>query len=489
MRTLGAGLFWLAAIAASVGPAASARAQDAARTALVIGNGGYDAAPLANAVNDAADMAAALERVGFEVILASDADQRAMDEAVDAFADALARNRGVGVFYYSGHGVQVEGENYLLPVGSDITHERDVKYGALNAGRVIESMEASGSELNIVILDACRNNPLQSSGRSAARGLSRVSAGGAGLFVSFSTAPGEVALDGDGRNSPYTQHLLAAIAVPGLGLEQVFKQALKGVHNETGGAQVPWISSSFYGEFIFNTAGGAAPERLVAGTSEAREAPSAAGGGATRQQTALFIPGIVPPAATHGLDGVYAVYGTNPNGSPYTGMARIAGGDGDGAFRIDWWIGPQKFSGDGRRDGRWIRVDWGSSSPVIYTQETDGRLDGLWADGSASEILEPVALAGTGDVGAIAGDYEVEGRGGDGANYRGHATIQPAGHGWRMRWTIGQSVYTGSGVLDGGVFTVDWGQTSPVIYAIGDDGRLTGLWASGRGSEVLTPRR
>ena len=445
------------------------------RTALVIGNGAYAAAPLANAANDASDMAAALGAVGFEVILRTDADQRAMDEALDEFALRLSERQGVGVFYYSGHGVEVEGQNYLLPVGGAISHERDVKYGALNAGWAIEAMDASGAALSIVVLDACRNNPLASAGRSASRGLSRVSTGGAGLFVSFSTAPGEVALDGDGRNSPYTKYLLEALAVPGLSLEQVFKTAIKGVYSETEGAQVPWISSSFYGDFVFNAEGGGGSQALPADVPDTK--------------TALVLAPAVRSAPASVLDGVYAVEGSNPNGSRYGGMARITGDSGTGGFALDWWIGTQRFSGSGQRDGRWLRVDWGSNSPVIYTLTGEGTLDGVWADGSATELLIPAALAAPQPAGDISGSYDVVGTDLNGGSYRGTATITRAGAGWRMVWSIGSSQYEGEGRLEGRVFTVDWGQASPAVYAIDADGAMQGLWAAGRGAEALTPRR
>jgi hypothetical protein len=232
----------------------SANAADEPRTALVIGNGAYSYGSLANAVTDATDMADALRDVGFEVTLLTDADQRAMDKALTGFSDALSAKGGVGLLYYSGHGVQVDNENYALPIGDELKREDDVKYEAVNIAQVITNLSGAGNSLNIVIIDACRNNPLQSSGRSATRGLARAD-GGPGLFVSFSTSPGAVALDGDGRNSPFTSHLIRAIRMPGLSLEEAFKETLKGTYTETEGEQLPWISSSFFGDFVFNGSG------------------------------------------------------------------------------------------------------------------------------------------------------------------------------------------------------------------------------------------
>lgn len=477
----------LAAVAAS-----GARAEN--RTALVIGNGAYDASPLANAVNDATDMADALGRAGFDVLLRTDADQRAMDEAVAEFAAKLAERRGVGLFYFSGHGIRIDDDqNYLLPIGGNITHVEDVKYGALNAGRVIDAMDRSGASLNIVVLDACRNNPLQSGSRSSTRGLSRISTGGSGLFVSFSTAPGDVALDGEGRNSPYTKHLVRAITTPGLSLEGVFKETLKGVYNETGGAQVPWISSSFFGEFTFLASDGAqAAGQQTFNAPRPEGAPitetSPFGGQAPATQHATLVTREAPPLAKAGLQGLYLATGTNPNGSTYSGMTSVTD-LGDGRYRFDWWIGDQRFTGSGQRDGRWIRVDWGSTSPVIYTLAYDGRLDGIWADGQASETLSVHEHAPGGPPPRIAGRYNASGTNPNGTSYSGSATIEEAGGQWRVRWTVGNSAYQGIGVLDGSLFTVDWGQPSPVVYVVRGDGSLTGLWSSGRGTEILTPAR
>ena len=449
------------------GPVAAA---DTARTALVIGNGAYSYGVLANAVSDATDTAAALRDVGFEVTLLTDADQRAMDEAVGAFADSLRGKGGVGLFYFSGHGVQVEGENYALPIGEELTHERDVKYKAVNIGQVIEAIGAAKNSLNIVVIDACRNNPLQSSDRSATRGLARVD-GGPGLFISFSTSPGAVALDGDGRNSPFTAHLVRAIRIPGLSLEQAFKATLKGTYTQTGGEQTPWISSTFFGDFVFNPSG--APEKseppqpVVTAQSDKVEVAARAAG---------FLP----------IAGIYRASGSNPNGSRYRGMTAIA--IAGGSYRFTWWIGKDIFRGTGRLGGRMLIVDWGSTAPVIYTLERGGVLDGEWADGTATETLEPFALAAYDAAPGLPGSYRVEGHNPDGSAYSGTVAIAPAPAGYQVRWRVGNQSYEGVGTLEGNLLTVEWGDATPVVYAVAADGRLAGLWGGGKGDEVLLPQ-
>ncbi len=226
-------------------------AWSASRTALVIGNANYREKPLRNPVNDARDIAKTLRELDFEVIERKNLSARAMADAVSEFAAKLQQSRGVGLFYYSGHGVQVNGQNYLIPVDATIRSAADVKYEALNAGRVLSNMELAGARLSIVILDACRDNPFKGWYRgSDAQGLAQMNAP-TGSIIAYSTAPGKVAADGTGRNSPFTQHLLAAMRTPGWGIERVLKKVRIGVMNATGKRQVPWESSSLTGDFYF----------------------------------------------------------------------------------------------------------------------------------------------------------------------------------------------------------------------------------------------
>jgi TRAP transporter TAXI family solute receptor len=220
------------------------------RNALVIGNGNYKYSPLLNTVNDAQDIAKILQKLKFNVVDLENASQRKMENAIRQFEKKL-KYGGVGLFYFAGHGLQVRGRNYLVPLAADIQEETDVKYEAVDAGRVLDAMYNAGNELNIVILDACRNNPYARSFRSSNIGLARMDAP-KGTIVAYSTSPGSVAFDGSGRNSPYTGALLKHIITPKLSIEQVFKRARLDVDTITNGKQTPWESTSLTGDFSFN---------------------------------------------------------------------------------------------------------------------------------------------------------------------------------------------------------------------------------------------
>jgi len=238
-------LFLLILINPSSLPAATEQ-----RIALVIGNGAYSSGPLKNPVNDATAMANQLQKLGFTVILKKNANLRGMEDALTDFGDRLKRG-GVGLFFYAGHGLQVGGSNYLVPIGAKIGREADIKYETLDAGKILDEMATANNGLNIVIFDACRDNPYSRSFRNASRGLAIVSNAPAGTFISYSTSPGNVASDGDGRNSPYTEALLWYMKEPGLTIEQVFKGARAKLGKDTGGKQIPWELSSLQGEFYF----------------------------------------------------------------------------------------------------------------------------------------------------------------------------------------------------------------------------------------------
>lgn len=222
------------------------------RQALVIGNSRYAQIPLDNPAHDAQAMAKALQRAGFQVDLKLDADQRQMEAAIRAFGDRL-RGDTVGLFYFAGHGVQVKGRNYLLPVGSRVEREDEVPFKAVDAQQVLDKMESAKNRINIVVLDACRDNPFAKASRSAAGngGLSQMDAP-SGSLVAFATAPGSVASDGKGANGLYTQHLLTNIERPGLPVEQVFKRTRLGVRLDSRGQQVPWENTSLEGDFYFH---------------------------------------------------------------------------------------------------------------------------------------------------------------------------------------------------------------------------------------------
>ena len=219
------------------------------RHALVVGNASYTHGALKNPVNDARAMARVLSEAGFEVTLLEDATQPVMQRAIRRFGDSLQRG-GVGLFYYAGHGMQVKGRNFLVPVNAEIDREYEVEFNSVDVNQVLKMMDEARNPLNIIILDACRNNPFARSFRVQSSGLAPMDAP-SGTFIAFATAPGAVASDGSGDNGIYTQHLLAHLGKPGLPIEQLFKQVRIGVMRETSDSQTPWESSSLRGDFMF----------------------------------------------------------------------------------------------------------------------------------------------------------------------------------------------------------------------------------------------
>ena len=232
-----------------------ATAAPADRHALVIGNANYKVGRLKNPVNDADDMAAQLSRLGFQTTKLTDANQQEMENAINAFGRKL-QGGGVGLFFFAGHGVQVGGFNYLIPVGANIDTEGDVKYFAVNANRVLSKMQDAGNPLNMVFLDACRNNPFSRRFRSALQGLAPMDAP-RGSLVAYATAPGDVAADGGGRNGVFTKNLLEQMARPGVEVGPMLRLVNAGVQRETGGEQTPFVVHSLTGNFYFNQSAGA----------------------------------------------------------------------------------------------------------------------------------------------------------------------------------------------------------------------------------------
>ena len=219
------------------------------RVALVIGNARYKSSPLRNPVNDARLMARTLKGLGFEVIEGEDLSLRAMKRLVWDFGKRLDRG-GVGLFYYAGHGVQVDGLNYLIPVDARIDSEHDVELEAFDVRRVLVEMREARNRLNLIFLDACRDNPYSRSFRSASTGLAQMRAP-SGTLISFATGPGEAAADGPGKHGIFTEELARNITRPGLMVESALKLTRVAVSKRTGGKQIPWDSSSLTGNFYF----------------------------------------------------------------------------------------------------------------------------------------------------------------------------------------------------------------------------------------------
>jgi TPR repeat protein len=239
-------------------PPMSAKADESAehRVALVIGNGAYrNTTPLANPPHDAELIGQTLTQLGFTLVGGApliDADRPAMEAAIREFGRQL-QGGAIGLFYYSGHGIQVNGANYLIPVTADIARDADVKYELLDVGFVLDEMSHAGNRLNIVILDACRNNPFGKRGmRSMSSGLGQVVAP-AGTVIGYATQPDNVAADGTGSNSPYTTALSAALRKPGLDLFGMFNEVGLQVKQATNGQQQPWLAASpVEGQFYFS---------------------------------------------------------------------------------------------------------------------------------------------------------------------------------------------------------------------------------------------
>ena len=255
--------------------ALKADAAGARRVALIIGNGTYEAAGvLANPVNDALDLAAKLRGVGFEVIEGHDLGKRDLERKIGDFADALA-GAGVGMLFYAGHGLQVDGRNYIVPVDARLDVPVKLQLEAVPIDEILDIMEQQ-TTTSLVFLDACRNNPfargLTPASRSA-RPLSGLAQFDAtrGSFIAFSTAPGAVAMDGSGRNSPFAAALLAHVDTPGQSINDLMIAVRRDVVAATGGQQRPWEQGSLIERFEF-VPDGSAPAPVA--NAPAAAAPS-----------------------------------------------------------------------------------------------------------------------------------------------------------------------------------------------------------------------
>ena len=263
--------------------ASPALAQQERRVALIVGVGGYRNVPaLANPPNDARDLGAVLERLGFETETLVDPDRLALEAGVRRLGQR-ARGADAAFFFFAGHGLEASGRNWLLPAPAEIRSDRDLRFEALDLDSVLEQLDGA-ARLSILVLDACRDNPfrkrLQASGRGApaASGLGQASAT-VGTLLAFATAPGTVADDGRGRNSPFTTALLKRIETPGLEIRQLMAEVRREVREATQGRQVPWENSALEGSFYFRAAPTSAPAPAAAApstvTASAASAPAA----------------------------------------------------------------------------------------------------------------------------------------------------------------------------------------------------------------------
>lgn len=228
-------------------------AQNYNRVALVIGNASYERCPLRNPLNDAEDVSAKLQSLGFEVILAKDCStKRDMRKKLDEFC-SMASNADAGVFYYSGHGMQLTSEdgNYLIPINAEMTSEADVPEECISLNYVLNKMNESGINMKIAIIDACRDNPFRTWHRGGSKGLATPGIVPNGTFIAFATSANNVAADGKDRNSPFTGAFLTALNSEELEINNVFTEVKRLVNEETNGEQRPWVSNDLIKHFYF----------------------------------------------------------------------------------------------------------------------------------------------------------------------------------------------------------------------------------------------
>lgn len=232
---------------------ATAQAPNDVRIALIIGNSAYPGnMALANPSNDAKDMAATLRNMGFGVIEVRDASREQMTAAIERANKALSGKQGVGMLFYAGHGLQLDWRNYMVPVDAKLNSAKDVPANTVDIEVVMNAFKSAGNRMNIVVLDACRDNPFADGKTASGKGLAPLDAP-TGTFLAYATAPGNVAQDGDGKNGLYTGYLLQELQKPTASIENVFKRVRFAVRKASNGAQIPWETTSLEDDFVFNS--------------------------------------------------------------------------------------------------------------------------------------------------------------------------------------------------------------------------------------------
>jgi hypothetical protein len=354
----------------SAGPAAAEK-----RVALVVGNSAYqNITRLDNPRNDATLMADTLSSLGFTLIggrAQLDLDKAALDTDVQNFGRQI-QGADVALFYYAGHGVQVNGSNYLVPVGANPTREADVDFQMVDINLVLRQMQGSGTRLNMVILDACRNNPFGGRGlRSADGGLAQMRAP-EGTLISYATQPGSVAQDGSDGHSPYTKALATTIKQAGLDIFQTFNQVGLAVKRETSGSQQPWVSSSpIDGSFYFVAPAAAGPKVAIMPQPQSADTPRPA-------------PDFVPPPSREAEQprGSDDRGGSNFDGTwAYTGVGTNCRGSGSGFLVISGGLISSKRGAIGRigPDGAYRSASIGDDGVALTST---GRMSGNTGSGT-----------------------------------------------------------------------------------------------------------
>ena len=223
------------------------------KVALIVGNSSYKVGPLKNPSHDARLMGKTLAEIGFDLIgdeVQIDLTREQLAQRIIEFGDHLRATKGVGVFYFAGHGVQVHGKNYLIPIGAKMDRAEYVEVFGVPIDQVLQQMESAENKLNLMILDACRNNPFLSQTRSMSRGV-KINSAPSGTLILYATRPGMVSLDGEGENSPFTRSLTENMKKPGLKIEEVMRSTIKQVERETQKRQTPWQEGFVRDEFYF----------------------------------------------------------------------------------------------------------------------------------------------------------------------------------------------------------------------------------------------
>jgi hypothetical protein len=379
--------------------------QQAPRVALVIGNSAYSEDPLKNPVNDATDLANALQALGFDVTLLTNLNRYDMDSSIRAFVRDIPPD-GEVVFYYAGHGVQVDGENFLIPTDAGLEEEADAAIDAISLSDILKLLEGSSSRVNVVIVDACRDNPFYRRWRSVRggspnRGLAP-SLPSQGTIISFATEPGGTADDGDGRNSPYTASLLKHIYSEGEDVATMFRKVRADVIGSTDGYQVPWYQEALIGSFSFN------PEPGVVAVPMQAEQDSPPASSTQPQDTPSVVP--TPPVSLQ-LPALYSITFQLTDGPTGAGGCNEFGSadmtiSANGSIGGMLYRGPSttagELSGVVRGDGTWsasthlgFRFEGTISGPELtgtYTGPTR-RSQPLGCEGTVEGFLQPTSSA------------------------------------------------------------------------------------------------
>ncbi len=232
---------------------ATAQAPNDVRIALIIGNSAYPGnMALANPSNDAKDMAETLRNMGFGVIEIRDASREQITSGIERANKALSGKQGIGMLFYAGHGLQLDWHNFMVPIDAKLNTAADVPKQTVDIEAVMNTFKSAGNRMNIVVLDACRDNPFADGKTSTGKGLAPLDAP-TGTFLAYATAPGNVAQDGDGKNGLYTGFLLQELQKPSASIENVFKRVRFAVRKASNGAQIPWETTSLEDDFVFNS--------------------------------------------------------------------------------------------------------------------------------------------------------------------------------------------------------------------------------------------